>query len=397
MTLRVAMLDSSAFTIPYDFHLCRALDSAGADVTFFTRPPRSLECFSCSLSGSGDDTQPAYDTVEHFYRLSERFAKVCAIRPLKDGLKAVEHVWNMAALRRTLTRLQPDIIHFQWTVVPAIDRYFLPRLRAVAPCVLTVHDTNAFLAPSSRFQKIGWQAILRAFDKLIVHTQTGKQALVAKGVEEARICVIPHGVFTYTEEHSDFETDESDGETCVLLAFGSIKPYKGTDVLIRALAELPEAVRRKTRLVIAGDPGTFEKKLRSLAVECGVDESIEWILRFIRDEEVPALFRRCNAVVFPYREIDASGALMTALPYAKTVIASRLGLFDELLENGETALLVEPNNTSALASALATVAEDPVLAREMGRRAANVANEVCNWDCIAVLLMNAYHEASRSR
>ena len=67
-----------------------------------------------------------------------------------------------------------------------------------------------------------------------------------------------------------------------------------------------------------------------------------------------------------------------------------------LIENGKTALLVEPGNPTALASALATIAEDPALAREMGRRAANLANDVYSWDSIAALSLNAYDEASRS-
>ena len=151
-----------------------------------------------------------------------------AVRPLKRGLKAIEHVWNMATLLRRLRRLRPDIIHFQWTVVPAVDRCFVRRLRTVAPCVLTVHDTNAFLAPSSRWQRIGWDSILRAFDLLIVHTQASQRALVAKGIEETKISIIPHGVFDYPM-NEDMNQRNLDVQTCVLLAFGSIKPYKGID------------------------------------------------------------------------------------------------------------------------------------------------------------------------
>jgi glycosyltransferase involved in cell wall biosynthesis len=396
MTLRVAMLDPSAFTIPYDLHLCRALRDAGTDVTFFTRSPRSVEGLSWSLSGSADDTQPGFDTVEHFYRISERLPLVSAVPPLRMGLKAAEHVLNMASLCRILHRLRPDVIHFQWMALPPIDRRFLRRLRTIAPCVLTVHDANGFLVPSSRFQKAGWRQALLEFDHLIVHTQAGKQALLSKGVEERKISVIPHGVFHYSADGVEDVDNDTESDTCLLLAFGSIRPYKGLDVLIRALAELPEATRSKVRLIVAGDPGSMEKELRALAVECGVHDLIKWDLRYIPDEEVPAVFQRCNVVVFPYREIDASGALMTGLPYAKAIVASRLGLFDELLENGETALLVEPDDPTALASALATIAEDPALAREMGHRAANLANDVCSWDSIAALSLNAYHEASRS-
>jgi glycosyltransferase involved in cell wall biosynthesis len=305
-------------------------------------------------------------------------------------VKAVEHMWDMLALRRALAGLRPDVIHFQWTVIPAVDQYFVRRMRAIAPCVLTVHDTNAFLNPTSRLQKKGWQRNLKSFDKLIVHTQSGKQDLVAKGIEESSISVIPHGVFCHAQEDGQFKEDNSTLGNFTLLAFGSIRPYKGTDVLIRALGELEDCVRQKIRLVIAGDPGSRESELRELAAERGVADSIEWILRFVDDDEVAPLFRRCDAVVFPYREIDASGALMTALPFAKAIVASRLGLFGELLEDGKTALLVEPNDATALARALTTLVKDPAAANEMGRRAASIAKEVCGWDRIAEMTLGEY-------
>lgn len=299
----------------------------------------------------------------------------------------------MTTLYWVLKRLRPDVIHFQWTVLPAIDRQFMRRLRAIAPCVLTVHDTNAFLAPSSQLQRVGWLTILSAFDHLVVHTQAGKQALIANGLKERNISIIPHGVFDCPMGQDNNTCGEPPPGTCVLLAFGSIKPYKGIDILIRALAQVPADARRSIRLVIAGNPGTSEAELRSLSVECGVADSIEWILRFVDDDEIPFLFHRSHVVVFPYREIDASGALMTALPYGKAIIASRLGLFAELLKDGETALLVDPACPNTLSAAITAVVNDPKSAAEMGRRSARLAGDVLNWAHIAELTQKTYDKA----
>ncbi len=385
------MLDPSAFTIPYDNYLCRGLVDAGCEVTFVTRPVREVDYFR-RRGEEGSHGANTYDTCEHFYRLTERLPLLSAVPPLKKGLKAMEHTWNMATLCRALRRLQPDVIHFQWTVVPAIDRHFLKKLRAIAPCILTVHDTNAFLAPSSRLQKAGWLAILRAFDRLIVHTQTGKQALVAKGIGEGRIAVIPHGVFDRAVT-DPVNATSAPSDRCVFLAFGSIKPYKGIDILIRALAQLPDELRRRVQIVIAGNPGGLENDLRSLAREMGVADSIEWQLGFVPDEDIPGLFARSHAAVFPYREIDASGALMTALPYGKAIIASRLGLFSELLKDGVTAHLVEPENPASLAAAIADVVNDPIAAQQMGQSAAALAWDVLSWNNIARLTLEAYEAA----
>ena len=398
MALRVAMLDPSAFTIPYDFHLCRALSAAGSSVTLFTRPTRRPDDCTQPPSPGTRDFRSTYDTVEHFYRLTECFRATSSLSVVKHGVKVVEHAWNMVALNRILRCLQPDIVHFQWTVVPAIDRLFMRGMRRIAPCVLTVHDTNAVHAPTSPLQRVGWQAILQTFDRLIVHTQGGKQALSAAGLDQSRISIIPHGVFDSCIDHSRDERKRVDVGPCVFLVFGSIKPYKGIDVLVRALGELPSAVRRNLRLIVAGTPGRLENELRTLAARCGVEGLIEWQLRYIPDEEIPCLLARSDVVVFPYREIDASGALMTVLPYGKAIVASRVGVFAELLRHRDTALLVDPDNPGALASALASIAEDRTMATDMGRRAQSLANDVCGWDRIAGLTLEAYRGTiSRSR
>lgn len=392
MSRHIAILDPSAFTIPYDDHLCRGLAEAGCEVTFFTRPVRQADYFR--RTEESESTGSSYQTCEHFYRTTERLPWISASSLRRKGLKVIEHTWNMATVCRKLRRLQPDVIHFQWTVVPAIDCHFLKRLQTIAPCLLTVHDTNAFLAPTSRLQKAGWLSILRQFDRLIVHTQAGRQALVAKGIDERRIAVIPHGVFDCPQA-DDMPAAAAPSDRCVLLAFGSIKPYKGVDILIRALTQLPGDLRRNVQLIIAGNPGGLEAELRRLAGEVGVTDSIEWKLGFVPDQEIPGLFARSHAAVFPYREIDASGALMTALPYGKAIIASRLGLFAELLEDGETAHLVEPQDPAALANAIAKVANDLSAAQQMGRRAAALARDVLSWGNIARLTLEAY-EAARS-
>lgn len=396
MTIRrIAVVDPSAFTIPYDDHLCRGLVDVGCEVTLLTRPFRRNN--DCQPVAETDRTQQkgAYAISHYFYRFSERLATPAKTSLLTKGVKAVEHVWNMADLARFLKRFGPEVVHFQWSVVPAIDGVFLRSIRKVAPCVLTVHDTNAFLAPTSGLQRLGWHSLLNKFDRLIVHTQMGKAALVDKGVDKDRIATIPHGVFDLPDQ-GELRSPSADAD-CVVLAFGSIKPYKGIDILFRALHLVRQDPNNRIRLLIAGSPGDLEGELRQLAHQLQISDLIEWRLGFVPDEEVPALFARSNAVVFPYREIDASGALMTALPYAKPIIASRLGLFAELLEDGKTAHLVEPNDPESLAEALESVVRDRTRATEIGRRAAALADDVLSWRHIAELTLAAYSKACNTQ
>jgi len=396
--MRIAMLDPSAFTIPYDAHLCQALAKGNSQVAFFTRPIRKqdyyAEHFDFATEGGGN-----CQTLQHFYRLTERLPWAQKFRLLRSVIKGGEHLMNMAKLKQKLIALRTEAIHFQWLPIPIVDHLFLPQLKLLAPLILTVHDANAFLAPSSRLQTYRWQAALHEFDALIVHTQAGMHSLVERGLSRSKIHIVPHGLLNAADSHQK----KSDGNSLsasksskfTFLAFGSIKPYKGLDILISALSEVPSSLRSELKLVIAGNPGSLGNDLQRMAFDYGVENNIEWHLRFIKDEEVPALFHQADAVVFPYREIDASGALMTALPYGKAVIASRLGLFSELLKDGETAYLVEPNDSSALAEAMIRAATNPSTAKEMGARAEEVASHVCSWERIAERTLEIYQDLQR--
>ena len=92
-------------------------------------------------------------------------------------------------------------------------------------------------------------------------------------------------------------------------------------------------------------------------------------LRFISTKELVALYRAADIVVYPYRAITTSGALATGLALGKTIVASNLPVFRELLTNRENALLVDPNNSGELAAALLELSNDPHLRSQL---AANV-------------------------
>ena len=129
------------------------------------------------------------------------------------------------------------------------------------------------------------------------------------------------------------------------------EPYKGIDFLIRAFAQLPTALLASTRLVIAGKPGMDTSDLYRLARSLGVDHRITWHLRFIRDEEIPELFHQASPIALPYREIDQSGVLMTAIAFGKPIVASRIGGIPEVIQDGVHGRLVEVGDVNGLATA----------------------------------------------
>jgi glycosyltransferase involved in cell wall biosynthesis len=87
---------------------------------------------------------------------------------------------------------------------------------------------------------------------------------------------------------------------------------------------------------------------------------------------------------------------MSLLPYGKAIVASRLGLFAEFLQDGQTAYLTQPGDASALAAAICKVVNDPPSAQKMGQRSAALAQTVLSWNRIAQLTIVAYSEAAKN-
>jgi len=306
----------------------------------------------------------------------------------------------MERLLHRLRRWKPDVIHFQWIPLPAVDMFFLRRLRKIAPLMLTVHDTEPFHgAPSSRFQLVGLSFAFRHFDHYIVHTQYSKEVLARRlAVPESRATVIPHGAFTYYRELVCDEEDSGQAPRLAkkkVLFFGVLKPYKGVDVLLEAFACLPEPVAGETVLQIVGYPKIPIDPLQSLAQHLGIEKRVFWDLRFVEEREAAAYFAQSDVVVLPYRRIDQSGVLMTALAFGKPIIASKIGGFAEVLKNGVHGYLVEPGDVDGLAKALQGILSRPELAQQMGKAVEELAGGELSWDSIAKRTMRVYQSLSK--
>jgi glycosyltransferase involved in cell wall biosynthesis len=378
--MKVAVIDPSLFTLPYDQHLCAGLQATGVDVTLCGRAIRRGEALA----------PHAYLFAPRCYPWTEAGGAAPRGR-VRALLKAAEHVITAVQLARWL---QPrfDVLHFQWSPLPLVDAWHWRRLARARTLLFTVHDTTPFLdRPTSRGQKIGWRRLLDVAHGLIVHTESSRRDLERLGVDPRRIDVIPHGplypVGGPAAEAAGTAANPRGGRR-TLLVFGEIKPYKGIDVLLRALARVAPEVASGWRLVVAGRPRCDLAPLRALAAQSRVP--VEWRLGFVPDPELTALIRAADTVVFPYRRVDASGALMLALPLGAAVVATRVGVFREMLVDGVTAVLAAPDNETSLARALERAMRDDGLRARLRESVREQVRGLWSWSAIARAHVAAY-------
>src|SRR3954452_9892281 len=340
--MRVVLADPPAFTPPYDHELAAALARAGADVQLVT-----------SRFRFGETPAPeGYTRREVFYPLSTRLSRRSRL-PLP--LKVAEHPFGVAALRA----LRADVLHLQW-LVPELDlRLFRPHL----PSVFTAHD---LLPRRTAGKQELWRNLLARFDRVIVHSERGRETLAPLGVD-AR--VIPHPVFRSDPPRSD------DGRT--VLALGVIRPYKG---LADAIAALGDA-----RLLVAGDPLEPIGPYR----EAALGKDVEWRLGYLPESEIDRALGEATVAVFPYRpELDQSGALLRALGAGVPVVAYDVGGIAEPVRRFDAGRVVPAGDVEALAAAVEDVLADP----EPARTGAPRARDELTWDRSARAHLDLYEE-----
>jgi glycosyltransferase involved in cell wall biosynthesis len=388
-SVRIAIIDPSGFTLPYDHCLAATLSQHGCKVVLIVSqmPPGVW------------DRVVTYERWEHFYQIASKLTK----SKLRTYLKGCEHPLDMIKLVRRLRRWKPDIIHFQWIPLPIVDEFFLQQFQKIAPLVLTVHDTEPFHGtPSSQLQLVRLTSVLRSFDHYIVHTQHSKEAIVHQlALSEHQVTVIPHGIFAYYQDLLKGDVSNK-GPACTnrkktVLFFGVLKPYKGVDVLLKAFARLPKSIANDVVLQVVGYPKMPIQPLQTLARDCDIEDRIFWDLRFVEESEVALYFAKADVVVLPYRRIDQSGVLAIALAFGKPIIASRVGGFSEILKDGVHGILVEPGDVESLTHALAHILEDDELRARMSCAVQELAEGELSWDNVAKRTIEIYQLVSKLR
>jgi glycosyltransferase involved in cell wall biosynthesis len=397
--MRVHVVDPSAYTPPYDHALCSALAAAGAEVELYTS-----RFVHVPLPAPRD-----YTRHELFYRRAARVGDPRARR----AAKLAEHVPDMLRYRRLAGNA--EIVHFQWLAVQYLDGLLLPRGRgsrrggdarpgtspARPSLVLTAHDILPREARAG--QRAAQRRLYDRFDAVIVHSEHGRGRLIGElGVDPGRVHVIAHGAFSHLTGAPPGAPDGAEpsrggatSRACatlpsatdgpVVLCFGLMRPYKGIDLLLEAWRGIEDA-----ELWIVG-----AARMDIAPLQAGAPSGVRFVPRFVTDEELHAYFCRADLVVLPYREIDQSGVLFTALAFAKPMLLSDVGGFPELAATG-AARVFAAGDAGALHERLRELLADPGALSAMSTAARAAAAGPYAWDAIAGRTLALYERLRAS-
>ncbi len=357
---RVFMMDLWATVPYYTAYLSRALLQEGVDLTvgsisYYLDPT----CFS----SRGIKLHPGLLDVVGKFRLSRLPRRI---------LKLIESILNLSALTLRFLIAPPDILHVQY--LPMLLSRLPLDLRFVQFCnrrgskiVLTVHD----LLPhdTGEMHRQTFRDLYRTVDGIICHSDSIKTRLGTEfAIPPEKIAVIPHGPFFYDlpltgSERTLRSFDLEPGKLLVLWQ-GIIFPYKGVDLLLNAWQHVEARSDNACLLIVGTGSPELAEQIREQIGRLAL-KRVNLHLRFVSTEELVALYRAADVVVYPYRAITTSGALATGLALGKTIVASNLPVFRELLTDRENALLIDPENSTELAAALTELCEDSSLRQQL--------------------------------
>lgn len=176
----------------------------------------------------------------------------------------------------------------------------------------------------------------------------------------------------------------------VVVCVSRLRPVKGVDVAIRAMADVRRGSSREVRLVVVGD-GPDRTRLEALRHSSGVAGSVHLVGH---QADIAPWLGLADAVVVPSLGEAFGLAAVEAMSVARPVVASRVGGLEEVIVDGETGMLVPAGDVETLARSLLQVLEDRPLAERLAaagrarqRREFSTEAMVSGWaDCYEVAM-----------
>jgi glycosyltransferase involved in cell wall biosynthesis len=281
----------------------------------------------------------------------------------------------------------PDLLH---THLIHADLYgALAALGTQAALVSTKHNDDPFRSGRVRHLErlltrraalvLCITEALATFNRDVVGLPAEKLRVVHYGLDEPPAAWGPHG------------GPELPEGVPVLLAVGRLVRQKGIDIAIQALPRICER-HPESRLVVLGE-GPLHEELTALARALGVDDAVSMPGRV---GDVAWWYRRASVVVHPARWEGFGLALLEAMLCARPVVASSVSAVPEIVVDGETGILVPPDDPDALADTVVGLLDEPARAAGLGAAGLARARREFSVSRMADRTVEAYEEALAS-
>jgi glycosyltransferase involved in cell wall biosynthesis len=230
---------------------------------------------------------------------------------------------------------------------------------------VTPHD-------SGRLSRTLMAWLLKKLDRLIVHGEAAKEDAVALGCDPSTVTVttLPSPWPAITAPPAP-----ADAAGLRALFFGTIRPYKGLDLLLEAVALTPQV-----SLVVAGEFWEERARYDLLVDRLGLGDRVEIIPGYLPSSQFAPVFAKADILVLPYRSGTGSIVKDVGFRHGLPVIATTVGSIAAGIDHDKTGLLIEPNSVEALTQALQQATDKATRNRWASEVASRQSDEKSHWD-----------------
>lgn len=239
---------------------------------------------------------------------------------------------------------------------------------------------NVLPHESGRLDQWLISALFTRLDRIVVHSSSQSELAQSLGASANRIRTTPLPS-PWPAKVAPIKGKEM-GLSPQALFFGTIRPYKGLDLLIEALRDVPEVT-----LLIAGEFWQDENLYRQRIASAGLENRVSVLPGYVESKSLESVFGQADFLVLPYRSGTSSIVKNLAFRFGLPVVASTAGAIADGIQDDVHGALVAPGDVGALRAALRRAANPSTLARWTAevRRAPSPDKELWERYCRALL------------
>ncbi len=328
-------------------------------------------------------------------------------RPLQqkfeeEGIKVInlkgKHTWDGRYLLRALKLIRqerPDVLH---THLPRADLvgYLSKRVIPSFPWICSVHGIYATHWSGRKALPLFYH-VWRQADLVIAISKAVKSWLMQNGkVPMDHVQVVYYGIEPerFRRPTQNLRALLNLGERPIIGSIGRLEPIKGFDLLIRAMPLIIQQVPEATLLIAGHDPWGYGQTLQNLIKRLGLMEQVH-LLGF--QDDIPSFLHALDVFAFASRSEGFGQVLIEAMAAGKPVVATEIPPLTEIVVNGETGILTEPENPEELAKHISWLLLRPEECHRMGRSGMDRVYDLFSAPNMARSTIQIYERVLRKR
>ena len=283
---------------------------------------------------------------------------------------------------------------------PIAAMMYLQFFRAFRPreLILTFHGSEIIKFAQHPYRRFLLRRLLRHTSKVsCVSHYTRDLLLKSFPCAEDRVFLTPCALPSLWRKNlsppnRQSQNSDSEKETLHLLTVGRLHPRKGQHYILDALARLPLALQQKVKYTLVGDGKRkgYKRKLREAAGQTAT--TVEFV-GSVSDDTLQSIYRSADLFAMTsaphWRSVEGFGLVyLEAASHGLPVLGHRIGGVPDAVIDGETGLLVTPDQPDELAAALQRLLEDRQLRQRLGSAGRERAAQTC-WKPAAATLFGS--------